>query len=343
MLEFVAVCTAHADTARQAAHRHDVPKWYEGVDALVADPDIDLVTVAVQPRHHLALVEAALTSGKSVYCEWPLARTTAEATRMSRIAAQAGAPHAVGLQGRFAPAIELLRDSLAAGRVGEPLSFDSSLLQSPFRVDSDRSWLTQAREASGALHVATAHVTDAVQFVLGPLTSVAAMTETLIRDGVYADTGERFEWRTPDTVVYLARTRSGVPGVVSISNATMPGLGFRLRVAGSDGQIVARSSEYFQFSPIELTITRPGGSLERLTPPAHDQSGDEREPAKNVQRALDSFAGSILTGEAFSPGFHSGLELHHFIDEIAESAVTSSWREMTDESNDEVNPPRSTP
>lgn len=325
LMELSAVCTAHEATARAAAERHQVRKWYAGVDALVSDPEIDLVTIAVRPRHHLALAAAALQAGKAVYCEWPLARTTEEAWQVVELAEKTGTPNAVGLQGRFAPAIETMRRMISDGQIGAPLMFEASLLQSPFQVDSDRSWLSEISEASGALHVATAHVTDAVQHVLGKLAAVAAITDTLIPEASFGDTGEAFKWNTPDTVAYIARLEQETPGVVSVSNATRPPLGFNFRVMGEQGQLRARSPEYFQFSPIQLELGR-NGSFEPLASVQSGNTRDENDPSTNVARALEAFCQSVTDSDRFTPGFRDGLDLHRLIDSVAHSADASAWR-----------------
>ena len=54
-------------------------KAYAAGQALIADPEIDVVTVATRVPDHRALVLAALAAGKHVYSEWPLGRSSAEA------------------------------------------------------------------------------------------------------------------------------------------------------------------------------------------------------------------------------------------------------------------------
>ena len=115
-----AVCTTREETARAAAEKWGARKWYAGVEALCSDPDVDVVTVAVRPRLHHPLTMAALRAGKPVFCEWPLALNTAEALEMSSEAERRGIRTAVGLQGRFAPAVAWARKLVAEGAVGKP-------------------------------------------------------------------------------------------------------------------------------------------------------------------------------------------------------------------------------
>ena len=48
----VAVMRRNADKARDFAKRHGVPKWYDDADALIADPDVDVVYVSTPPDSH---------------------------------------------------------------------------------------------------------------------------------------------------------------------------------------------------------------------------------------------------------------------------------------------------
>src|SRR5712691_942168 len=69
--ELLAVCTAHVDTAQASAGAFGAELAFHDFDTMVAQPDVDLVSVVVRvPKHH-DLVMTALHAGKNVYCEWP--------------------------------------------------------------------------------------------------------------------------------------------------------------------------------------------------------------------------------------------------------------------------------
>ena len=321
-LHLYAICTRHSETAEAAAELHGADRWFEGVDAMLEDGEVDLVTVAVRPSSHRSIVEASVATGTAVYCEWPLALNTVEAELMARSATDNAAPNAVGLQGRFSPALQRVRDLVASGAIGRPVDFSASLIQAPFQVDSDRVWLTRASEASGALYVSTAHVADIVQFVLGDFGALVADTATVRPSGVLGDSGEPMTWETHDTVRFIARLRMGISGLVEISNAASHAEGFFLRILGDAGQIEAKAPQYPQFSPVTLTITDPDGQSRTEAPP--DIEG-EAAPSSNVERALNAFALSMAQETAFEPGFSDAVQLHRLLDAITESATTEKW------------------
>src|SRR5262245_61477615 len=55
--------------AQDYAQRHGVPRWYDEADALIADPDVDVVYVATPPYAHRDHVLRAARAGKPVYVE----------------------------------------------------------------------------------------------------------------------------------------------------------------------------------------------------------------------------------------------------------------------------------
>ena len=325
-----AVCTTREETARAAAERWGARKWYAGIDDLCNDPEIDLVTVAVRPRLHHPLSMAALRAGKAVYCEWPLALDTAEAREMASVAEQGSIPTAVGLQGRFAPAIGWARHLVADGAVGRPMSFVVSQMLSKFDVDRDRAWLVHHEEASGALFVAFAHVVDSVRSILGEVENISALQLTLSPAGVYTD-GGTFEWKTADTVMAMAELTGGIVGTAYVSNTTSPPQGYSLRIIGEEGQMLLAAPSYYQFSPVKVSVgpmhVSVGGKeterLEEVEIPSEyfsETTVTEGHSAYNVARALTDFAGSIREGRRFRPDFEDGVDLHRLIDAVMTSS-----------------------
>ena len=70
-----AVVTTSQASADEAAAAFGARISYATPAALFADPEIDIVTVAVKVPDHHDLVLGALKAGKHVYCDWPLSPT----------------------------------------------------------------------------------------------------------------------------------------------------------------------------------------------------------------------------------------------------------------------------
>lgn len=85
-----AVASRRADSAEAYARLHAIEKAYAGYQALLDDPEIDIVYVALPPSHHAEWTIRALEVGKHVLCEKPLAFNAAEAETMFATAERCG-------------------------------------------------------------------------------------------------------------------------------------------------------------------------------------------------------------------------------------------------------------
>lgn len=322
ILQLHAICTNHEETAKAAAQEHNAQRWYSNIESMLDDGEVDLVTIAVRPAFHSPLALAAISYYIPVYCEWPLALNSQEAGHMAGKAAARGTRTATGLQGRFSPVLRDVKTSIGSGEIGTPLSFSASLVQLPFQVDSDREWLTRSTEASGALFVASAHLTDMLQFLLGNIDSLVAVVGESQMEGTHGDSQSKFRWATQDTVQYLAKFASGVSGTVNVTNTASRPAGFGLQILGDTGQVDVTTPEYPQISPLNAVITTRSGQA--LWGKQTEESADSA-PSANVKRALESFAHSVLGGHDFEPDFATGTRLHHILDAIEESDKSKKW------------------
>src|SRR3972149_2409256 len=99
----VAGMRRNADKARDFAKRHGVPKWYDDADALIADPDVDVVYVSTPPDSHKEYTLKVIAAGKPVLCEKPMARNFAECREMVAAAEAARGPLWVAYYRRAVP------------------------------------------------------------------------------------------------------------------------------------------------------------------------------------------------------------------------------------------------
>jgi predicted dehydrogenase len=116
----VAIGSRSADKARSLARDLGATQGVEGLAALLALADVDIVYVATPNHRHRDDCLAALAAGKHVLCEKPLAMTAADACEIAHAAAHAGRFCMEGLWTHFIPAVAEAERQLAAGAIGEP-------------------------------------------------------------------------------------------------------------------------------------------------------------------------------------------------------------------------------
>src|SRR5689334_11228848 len=74
----VAVMRRNGSLAQDYAKRHNVPRWYDNVEALIYDREVDAVYVATPPGSHLEIAKQVAAAKKPCYMEKPMARSFAE-------------------------------------------------------------------------------------------------------------------------------------------------------------------------------------------------------------------------------------------------------------------------
>jgi predicted dehydrogenase len=88
--EAVAVASRNKVRAEAWAREHEVPTSYGSYDAMLDDPGLDAIYVAVPPSMHAEWTIRAAEKGKHVLCEKPLARNAAEARQMAEACRSSG-------------------------------------------------------------------------------------------------------------------------------------------------------------------------------------------------------------------------------------------------------------
>ncbi|HEX2705666.1 MAG TPA: Gfo/Idh/MocA family oxidoreductase [Candidatus Lustribacter sp.] len=101
------------------AERRGVPRAYGSYDALVADPDVDIVYVATPHNFHRPHALLALQAGKHVLVEKPMTLNVSEAREVAALARAKGLFAMEALWTLFLPKFDVLRQLLADGAVGD--------------------------------------------------------------------------------------------------------------------------------------------------------------------------------------------------------------------------------
>ncbi|WP_222264242.1 Gfo/Idh/MocA family protein [Modestobacter marinus] len=120
-----AVSSRDAGRARAFAERFGAASWYAdeeartGIEALIADPSVDVVYIGTPHAQHAAVTRAALLAGKHVLCEKPLTVNTREALDVIGLARERGLFLMEAVWTRFQPAMQRAFEIAASGEIGE--------------------------------------------------------------------------------------------------------------------------------------------------------------------------------------------------------------------------------
>jgi len=140
--------------------------------ALVASPDIEVVHVATPPFLRAEIVAYAVSQGKSVFCEKPLALSLQEADSMINVAHMAGVALGVDYVMRYHPAYALLVALAESHLLGDlrTISFQNFAQHVP-----PEHWFWDVRRSGGILVEHGVHFFDAYSRIAGSPRSVRAV------------------------------------------------------------------------------------------------------------------------------------------------------------------------
>jgi predicted dehydrogenase len=128
-LNVIGLTDVDSSRARALAQEFSIPKVYPDLSALLADPDVEIVDIAVPAQSQPNIACKALESGRHVLCQKPFAERYSEALKVVELAAGRGLKLAVNQQMRWTPAMRAVRELIRRGWLGEPLraEFDINL------------------------------------------------------------------------------------------------------------------------------------------------------------------------------------------------------------------------
>jgi len=285
----VAVGSRSADRAAAFAARFGVPNVHASYEALVADPDVDVVYVASPHSEHARHALAAIAAGKHVLVEKPVATTAALARRIFDAAADAGVFAMEAMWTRFLPQTGIVARLLADGALG-----DVSLATADFaggaapRDPSSR--LLDPALAGGALldlgvyttwwsHLVLGRPDDVVaRGVLGP-TGVDEQATVLVQAGAATGIG---------TVGFRGRTAwtasvSGSAGRIDIDSPWWASSG--LTLLDADGAVQDRWVDPFG-RPLRQGLCYQAAAA--ATAIAEGRTGCEEHPADRAVEVLET-------------------------------------------------------
>src|SRR5207248_458074 len=121
----VAIASRKPATARAAAERHNIPTVHDSVEALLGDPQVEILDVAVPPADQPGLIRRAVELGRGrlrgVLAQKPLALSVADAKDLVKRCSEAGIVLAVNQNMRFDQSVRAAKDVLNRGWLGEPV------------------------------------------------------------------------------------------------------------------------------------------------------------------------------------------------------------------------------
>lgn len=249
ILEIIADVDEQA-VARRAAE-FGFSRWTTNWHEVVKDPQVDIVDITTPNHLHAEMAIAAAEAGKQVYCEKPLANTSADAARIVAAVEKAGVTSIVGFNYLKNPAQAFAQQLIQAGELGEITlfrgTFDQDFLANP---DIPFSWrLDKTLAGTGALGDLGSHTIGFAHFLVGEIVEVCGLNATRIKERILSSSGsgyaasvqrgaEKRPVENEDIMEFLIRFENGAIGTIGTSRIGMGRkLGLTYEIQGTKGSL----------------------------------------------------------------------------------------------------------
>ena len=232
-LELAALCTRRPDRLAEQAKKFGVRKSYANYRDMLADKDIDAVSIVTMWDQHTAPAVEALQAGKHVFLEKPMASTVTDCNTIIAAAKKSKGILQIGHICRFNPRYRMAKQAIDEGRIGKIVALQS-------RRNIPAAWTPTILEKIGPIVGDAIHDTDLMLWFTGDRVASAYAQTVSVRGLKHPDIGQtmyRFKggatatletvWCMPEKTPFDIDERMsiiGTEGIIHVQD-TFPNLG----------------------------------------------------------------------------------------------------------------------
>jgi predicted dehydrogenase len=337
-----AVCDPVPGRARDAATTYGVARHYDTIEELVADKEIDAVTIVSPIGLHAQHGRTALLAGKHVHFNKTMSTTVVEADELIELAKNAGLCIVASPGEVLRPQLTRTRELIAEGAIGK-LSWaicgcafgryheqeEPERLGSP-KSPIDPTWYFK-RPGGGPLYDMTSYALHGITSVLGPARRVTALSGLLVPSREFA--GREIEAEMDDNTVALLDFGNGA---FAVATGTAGGTIVEDFAAacyfGTEGEIrgLLLNGEPFDFPGRELTTGAPSSDWDVQMRVLPHVVGRHREiPESHVFEDVMQLVDCVRDGTVSPVSAGHARHVIDIIESTYRSAATGSTAELT--------------
>jgi predicted dehydrogenase len=267
-----AVGSRSQDSADEFADAFDITNRHASYEALVADPDVDVIYVATPHPMHRDNAILALKAGKPVLVEKPFTMNAAEAREVVQVARENGLFAMEAMWTRFLPHIRVVRDWLDKGELGEIVTVSADHGQ--WFAEDPKFRLFAPELGGGALLDLGIYPVSFASMVLGTPNRIVSISDPAFT-GVDAQTSILLGYTDGAQAVLTCTLRAKSPT--------------RASIVGTDARIEIDGDFY---APTRVTLVSRNGDSTSIEI-AHERRG--------LRHQADEVARRIASGDLESP------------------------------------------
>lgn len=290
-------------------------KVYSSLDELATDNAIDIVCICTASGAHLEPAILCLQNKKHCLIEKPLEINIHRSDQIINAAQENKCKLGVIFPSRFYEDSKLIKSTLEQNKIGQPVLASAYIKwhRSKEYYDSGDWRGTWELDGGGCLMNQGIHTVDLLQWFMGPIESVQALTSNRLHKNIEVE----------DTLVAIVKYKSGAIGTIEATTAAYPGDFRKIEILGSEGSITLEDNKIsnWKFKAEELGKPSADSSISN-TKGGFDDPMNISYYGHKLQ--FIDFIDSIKNDTSPAIDGLEGLESIKIIESIYKSAQTSS-------------------
>jgi predicted dehydrogenase len=317
--ELLAVCDLNEARAQGKADKYDIPCVYADYRDLLANPDVDAVSICTWNDSHAEIGIAALRAGKHVLVEKPLCRTVEEAERLRQAVDESGRTLQVGFVRRYDANAQLVKRFIDGGELGEIYYAKASCLR---RLGNPGGWFADVgRSGGGPLIDIGVHVIDLCWYLMGRPKPVSVSGNTYRRLGNRANVRNLSFYKAADYDASLNTVEDMANALIRFDNGASLYVDVSFTLHAKQDETTVRlygDKGGVELEPALEFITEKYDTILNATPQIDYKTFNAAEA---FQREIAHFVKCCRTGETPVSPVEDGLSLMRMLCAVYESAA----------------------
>jgi predicted dehydrogenase len=311
-IEIAGVCDLVREKAEKAVEDYNIPRLYEDMHEMFADPDIDIVLNITRPYEHYDVSLAALKAGKHVYSEKPLAATLEEGRALVNFAKEknlmlGGAPDTF-----LGAGIQTCRRLIDDGFIGAPIGAAAFMI-----CRGHESWHPDPafyyKHGGGPMLDMGPYYLTALVNLLGGVESVVGSAKASFPTRLITSkpkNGEIIDVDVPTWVNGILNFESGATATIFTTFDVYYEGSSRLEIYGSEGTLFVPDPNTFG-GPVRLL--RPEEGAAREVPLMYKYKENSRA------LGLRDMASALVNGKPFRASYEQTLHVLEIMEKVTAS------------------------
>ena len=338
----VGVCTTTEEKSKRVAEQFDIPLAVTDEDALINNPDVDVIDICTPNNCHFEALKKAIAAGKHVLCEKPLCVSVTEAAEIAAMPLSDGQVCGMVFNNRWISPVLRAKQLINEGKLGRILSFNGYYLHSSATDTARRAGWKQDKTVcgGGVLFDLGSHIIDLLAFLCGQLVTVSGMSQI----GYPVRTGrDGTPWQTnaDESFYLLGKTADGACGTVSVGKlqcGANDDLGFEIYGEKGSLRFSLMEPNWLYFYDNTAPDAPIGGMRGYLRIECIGRYPDMIFPSVKAPAgwlyghlsSMHAFLSAVAEGKPFAPSLSDGLYVQRVMDAAYRSDARNGIRVEVD-------------